>query len=296
MRVDVGVGEVETFVLGLTVEDAADLSIQARVAALATERGHHKLPTSAFDLAQVMGAPPSAERARGFTLPLAGPPWHFTGWAAVHMTTPDLAPGTYRGPFELTTYDRAAPVALEVTVWPVRRPRPGPLRVHVNGPPVEIFDPSPVNEPPCADLQRCGVGNVALDAARVVRAQDVRVLLGGGGRPRLWEWLQGAPGLRGGASLPPLDFSAANGWIERLLLAGVQEVTVCGSLSPAELCPPGIVAEERPRCAAWFWSALADHLRAKGFRRLHFMGTAPFGGADLTEDWFAVARLMRQAG
>jgi hypothetical protein len=295
LRVNVGIGETETFLIGFgAAEGDEEPAVEAHVPDLSAPRGPAALPGSAMRLQQVALYPaaPGSEPA-GILVPLTGPPWRFRGLAAVRLLTPHVAPAPYRGSVELVTRYRAQALETEVRVWPVRRPELGLVRLYVSEPSGDVFSQQGASRGPPPEARGQIRANVSFDMEQVLSSPAARVRLADGKSLPVAAWARRAAGEGG---VPALDFSEANPELERLLLAGRRDVTLTGPLTPEALAPPGAPAADGLERAEWFWSGLAAHLRARGFGRLIFIGRTPFAPQDMTEEWFAAARLLVRSG
>jgi len=295
LQADVGVGERETLPMGFAAGGPGQTA-QFRISDLIAARGVKRLPPSALRLACVLG-PSRGESTDvpGLIVPVEGPPWGLNGLAALLLDTPDIEAATYNGQIECTPNSGLAALPLSVRVWPVRRPRPGFARMHLNVPLCSLWTDEAPGAPPCESLKEHEITNVALDLHDVLRPHFVLVRSESGDGVSLEEWLRREP-QEAIVNPPALDFSPANPCLGRLLLSGLSDITVCGDLSLANLTLPGMPEKGQAPFAESFWRQFASHLREMGFRNLYFSARAPLGQADLTDGWLAAAGLMRRAG
>jgi hypothetical protein len=296
VQADVGMGEREALLVGFGAAPPGQTA-ELRISDLMTNRGVKRLPASALEFARILGTPPGGDTTAipGLTVPVAGPPWKLNGLAALLLDTPDIEAGTYNGQIECTSNSGVASLPLSVRVWPVRRPRPGFARLHLNALFCNLWTDEASGAPPYQSLRAHEITNVAFDPHDVLRPHDVLVRTESGDELSLEQWLEKQQ-QEVISSPPALDFSAANPRLERLLMAGVSDITLCGELSLANLAVPGTRETGRAPFAEWFWRQWTAHLREMGFRNLCFMTSAPLGQADLTDEWLAVAGLMHRAG
>ncbi len=297
LRVDVGVGEMEALVIGLRADDTAGSAAEVRLTDLVTARGARRLPASSVQLFRILGPQGRATASiPGLVVPIGGPPWKFRRLAGMRLRVPEVGPGSYLGTIQLAGPRRSASMPMQVRVWPVRRPRPGLVRLHVNDLPCNVLADVSSYAPPWESLRQHEVSNATVEAYSLLRAEGVKARTGPGSWVPLREWLKGRDQAAGKAGLPALDFTATNGCLERILLSGMTDLTVCGDVSLDGLAVPGAPAGERSALTEWFWREFATHLRTKGFGNPYFMGRAASGAAALDEEWFAAARLLRAAG
>jgi len=296
LRADVGVGESETLLVGTDLAGRG-VSVEARLGRLTTQRRSRELPGAAWEFLHIFGGREAATTSMPGFVQAAGPGPVLTGSPlGLRLRCPAVQPATYRGRLEVSGIWQAASLPLEVTVWPVRRPRPGPVRLHLNALPLDPFGGCGLEEEVLAALRRCDVTNAALSAAAIAQTGAVRVVRDAGGPLPLGAWLGRRAASDRRPPLPMLDFSDANACLSRLLLSGLRDVTVCGRVSLDQLAPPGGPPGEQAVLAEWYWREFAAHLRRRGFEGQYFVSHEPYGAAALTDEWFATAEALWRAG
>ena len=294
LRLDVGLGEREAAVIGLGRRRLGEQTAEIRLPDVAMRPGMRTIPLLAWELFTVQGPQPRGRAdTPGLLVPAGGLPWRLSQLAALRLTVPEVREGRYRGQLETLTGYRRASLPLDVNVWPVRRPRPGLVRLHLNEPLCNPFSSAGPEALSCGSLAQHELVNVALEARDVLGSHSVVVQADSARARPLPQWLA-EEGLSGGR-LPPLDFSAINATLDHLILAGIRDVTVVGDVSLPALAPPAAPAEARSALAEWFWRGLADHLLSRGFADLCFMARSPVEEDDLTDDWFRAAGVLHQA-
>ncbi len=247
---------------------------------LSTESGT-VIPETNYEMVQVSGKAGQADRGTGSRL-------------ALRVSAADCEAGTYEGRAIFQCGEERALLPITVRVWPVTRPRPGPVRLHAY----------PVRLTPGE------TGSSAAGWQGLQRQRNTLVSCEGKG---LWAepWMTllqaGRLGIDtpsgaevNGDRLPTLDFSRVGDQIEPLVLLGVGEFAAVLDLTRPR---PGGSALGWGRFSAgrlnklrWFWLEFSSYMKSKAMRNLYVTSPWPLAANDVTPRWLSKAFAVADSG
>ncbi|NLW50850.1 MAG: YidC/Oxa1 family membrane protein insertase [Candidatus Brocadiaceae bacterium] len=296
VRTDLGVDETETLVVGVS-QGLTGGPLEARLSRFVARQMGRELSSSAWEFLRIVAARAAdSTHVPGSVTAAGAGPVQTGSPVGLRLRSPNVHAATYAGHLEVRRGRENGSLPIEATIWPVRRLRPGAVRLYLMAPRVDPFQTDWRADIPTAALRRAEVANVALDADSVAHGDAVRVLPETGPAVPVRRWMRDRSASEAGGALPALDFSAATARLTRLLVAGLPDVTVAGRLTPDGLLPPEAPPGERGRMLEWYWGAFAEHLRSLGFDRLCFVSPEPYGVDDAGAGWLETAHALRSAG
>ena len=303
LHLHVGVGEDETTVFELQLRASADSRPIFSVTELIDHASNRRVPPSKFR-PRVVGREflsfPSEHRTltEAYMVLPATEDAEEGGQGRVKVAldfdSDGLEPGQYSGRLKIAVEGREASLPLLVRIWPVRRPRPGLVRLHA-------YRMRPFFGPAEArtvvrrwrQLHRYQVESLSL-GLNTVRATGVVRPFPGSEVP----W--GFPDGLGVDSLSSLDFSSLDAWIGDLLLSGVHDFAVIvppgSSLRASFLRDGETFLHTEGELSSWFWQEFAKYLFRKGFRNLCVVYEQPLEGSDVDHAWYQSAMMMSESG
>ncbi len=295
LRLAVGLGETEALLVGVRTGPAAVAELE--LPQLGATQGGEALPAGSVRFLRVMGPPnPDSTDTPGLVAPAQGPPWQSGRLACIRFSIPRAASGLYTGRLQMTAPRRVASVPVELTVWPVRRPRPGLVKLLLLGAPVDVWEPPESHAAQYLSLTIHEVANLTVRASGLLNGRTVRARHRSGLEMPLAEWTRARADRRVPTELPWLDFSALSPAFEGALLAGLTDVVVVGDPTWESLAPPGTQESEQGAMGEWAWRELAIHLAMLGYGNLFFVAERPISDVSDEAGWWAVARGLRKAG
>jgi len=291
LRCDVGVGEYETTVFEVTSgkaeEEYSYEQINYSITDCTARLQGKKIPHGNLSLVPV-GGPTEEGKPE---VPAKGPVRF-----ALRVSSYGVTPGEYRGEVRVQLAGRQSSLPVFVKVWPVLRPQPGLVRLHIYGLPLSQGS-SRDALPLWQELRRNQNVALALAPGQLWHTDWVRFL--DSGLPLHSSAARGAGSLDA-TSLPLLDFSAMDPLIDDLVLMGMQDFVLLTDLTREQVGPRLLDRNDVPipweTAARWFWKEFTAYVKGKGFRNLYVVSPKALGTRQMGWDWFKCASLLADCG
>ena len=214
---------------------------------------------------------------------------------ALRVSAANCEPGTYRGRVVFRCRRERALLPVKVRVWPVVRPRPGPVRLHAYPVRLSVGETASSTQAWQAAWRRANVA-VTCPGKGVWAAQWMDLL---GVHPLAYPAI--AEIGTGEGDLPLLDFSGLAGQLEALVLLGIGEFAAVVDvgrppLSSGRLRWDSQTAGQSERRVSWFWTQFASFIQGKGMSGLYVASPWPLSAHDITERWMRRAFTVADTG